>query len=338
MSHNRPGANVPDSAIAANLSWGGVVLSDPAFTFWGAAPIEDDEGRTHLFAARWPEENVDPAWRESSEIAHYVADDPEGPFDFQEVVLSGTGRAGDWDAYAPHNPEIKRFGDAYALLFIANGDYHRPPHPLNQYTGMVVSTSLDGPWRKVGESGLILKSSPDPGHWTYGKQIVNPAIINLNGRYLLYFKSQTKSGDGSVFGVAMADSLEGPYRLPDEPFTGKDITVEDACVFIWDDRVYLLTTDNHGQVTGIPGGGALWVSDDGVHFDDENALLGYDLLSAYYTDYDPAVGKHIYGPRPKLERPKILMREGKPAYIYGPSGWAIHGGDRTACYVLKINL
>lgn len=53
---------------------------------------------------------MDPAWRKSSEIAHYVAERPEGPFRFRAVVLRGTGRAGDWDAFAPHNPEIQRFG------------------------------------------------------------------------------------------------------------------------------------------------------------------------------------------------------------------------------------
>jgi arylsulfatase A-like enzyme len=101
----RPGAKVPDSAIAANLEWLGVAVSEPHYTIWGAAPIQDDDGRVHLFVARWPEANVDPAWRKSSEIAHYVADRPEGPFRFKQVVLRGTGRRGDWDAYAPRRDD-----------------------------------------------------------------------------------------------------------------------------------------------------------------------------------------------------------------------------------------
>ena len=143
----RRGAKVPVSAIAANLEWVGIAVSESNYTIWGAAPIQDETGNTHLFVARWPEPNVDPAWRKSSEIAHYMAQHPEGPFEFKEVVLQGTGRAGDWDAYAPHNPEIKKFGDTYALLYIANSDYRQPPHPLNQSIGMVVSRSLNGPWQ-----------------------------------------------------------------------------------------------------------------------------------------------------------------------------------------------
>lgn len=97
---------IPESDIAANLEWLGVAVEEPDYTIWGAAPIQDERGRTHLFVARWPEDNVDPAWRKSSEIAHYVADNPEGPFQFNKVILQGTGREGQWDAYAPHNPEI----------------------------------------------------------------------------------------------------------------------------------------------------------------------------------------------------------------------------------------
>ena len=110
------------SSIARGLEWAGVAVQEKDYTIWGAAPIVDDDGKVHLFVARWPERNVDPAWRKSSEIAHYVADKPEGPFVFREVALTGSGKKGVWDAYAPCNPEIKRFGDTYALLYIANSD------------------------------------------------------------------------------------------------------------------------------------------------------------------------------------------------------------------------
>jgi len=90
-----------------------------------------------------------------------VADRREGPFRFRRVVVTGTGRTGQWDAFAPHNPAIRRFGDIFALCYIANSDFHQPPHPLNQQIGMVVSDSVYGPWRKVGRDGLILGPSPD---------------------------------------------------------------------------------------------------------------------------------------------------------------------------------
>ncbi|MFT6831178.1 MAG: alpha-L-fucosidase [Planctomycetota bacterium] len=329
----------PYSSMALGLEWGGVAVQDEGHTVWGAAPIVDESGMVHLFVARWPERNVDPAWRKSSEIAHYVADQPEGPFTFMDVAVTGTGMDGAWDRYAPHNPEIQKFGDTYALLYIANSDYHQPPHPLNQAIGMRVSKSLDGPWRKVVDDGLVLKASDDADHWTHGRQVVNPAIVQVGDKFHLYFKSSAKHLRGPQYGLAIADHLEGPYQMTERPITGAGVVLEDASAFVWDGQVCLLTTDNHGHMTGIPGGGTLWVSEDGGRsFPTELAQVGYGHLTSYYPDYDPDKGQRVYGSQPKMERPKVLMIGGKPAYLYGPSGWALHGGDRTAAYVLKINL
>ena len=155
------------SALADNLVYKGASIREENFTVWGAGPVLDDEGKVHLYAARWPEKNVDPAWRKSSEIAHYEADSPEGPFTFVNVVVKSTGRTGQWDAFAPHNPEIKRFGDRYALVYIANTDFRQPPHPLNQSIGMMTATSPYGPWKKVGENGQILDDQR--GHFSEGR-------------------------------------------------------------------------------------------------------------------------------------------------------------------------
>jgi hypothetical protein len=325
----------PISDIAAHLKWVGPAISEPDYTTWGASPIVGEDGKVHLFAARWPEGNVDPAWRKSSEIAHYVSDAPEGPFEFVEVVAKGSGLHGQWDRFAPHNPEVQRFGDIYALFYIGNTDHKQPPHPYNQSIGMMISASVNGPWRKVGQ---VLASSPDPEHWTHGMQVVNPAVIEHEGRYLLYFKSRQRGTSGSAYAVATAEHLTGPYTLPDQPLTSKDVTIEDGTVFKWKDKICLLTTDNHGQVTGEAGGGALWVSDDGLSFNPAWTQLGYYRVPHYRPDIDLNRVKRVYGAHPKLERPKVLLIDGEPSYLFAPSGWALHGGDRTANYVLKIDL
>nr|MCU0874651.1 sulfatase-like hydrolase/transferase [Pirellulaceae bacterium] len=264
----QPPAKVPRSAIAERLEWQGVAIEEPDYTIWGASPILA-AGKVHLFVARWPEANVDPAWRKSSEIARYVAEKPEGPFRFQEVVLQGNGRMGGWDAFAPHNPEIQRFGGTFALCYIANSDFHQPPHPLNQQIGMVVSESVNGPWKKVGNDGRILGPSSDPHHFTHGRQVVNPALLKVGDKFHLYFKTTGKVRGTTVYGLAVADQVTGSYRMLDQPLTSNDGFIEDGSAFLWDGRVFLLTTDNHGKVTGVRGGGALWVSDDGVHFKSE---------------------------------------------------------------------
>jgi len=328
---------VPESSLARALVWQGIAIEEPNFTIWGASPVVAD-GKFHLLAARWPEANVDPAWRKSSEIAHYIADKPEGPFRFQSIVLQGTGRTGEWDAFAPHNPEIQKFGDTFALCYIANSDFHQPPHPLNQQVGMVVSKSVNGPWKKVGKDGLILGPSADPKHFSHGKQIVNPALLKIGDKFHIYFKTGGQVRGTTVYGLAIADELTGPYRMLDDPLTSNGVTIEDGSAFQWDGKVCLLTTDNHGKVTGVRGGGALWVSEDGIHFKPEWTQLGFDLIPRYYADYDPARVIRVYGSDPKFERPKVLCLGGRPAWLYAPSGWNVTGGQRTVSHVLKINL
>ena len=330
------GQSIKSSFISKNLEWKGVAVQDNNYTIWGCAPIQDEKGKTHLFVARWPEKNVNPAWRKSSEIAHYVADSPEGPFKFSDVAIKGTGK-NTWDKYGAHNPEIKKVGNTYVLLYIANTDYKQPPHPGNQSIGMALSKSPYGPWKKVGKGGKILDAN-NPEKWNYKSRngVANPAFLVVNGHYYLYFKSTGK--DGLKYGLAIADSLKGPYVITDDPVTSNKGTLEDGTVFLYDENIYLLTTDNHGKNTGIVGGGTLWKSEDGKAFNKEDARIGYNRLPTYYKNYDAKKVVKIYGPDPKLERPKILMINNKPAYLYGPSGWNIFGGERCVGHVLKINL
>lgn len=332
-----PQVKVPESSLCKALQWKGVAIEEKDYCIWGASPIVVD-GEYHLFAARWPESNVDPAWRKSSEIAHYTAEKPEGPFAFRQVVLQGTGTSGDWDAYAPHNPEIKRIGQTFVLCYIANSDFHQPPHPLNQQIGMMVADDINGPWKKVGENGLVLSPSNDPEHFSYGKQVVNPTLIQVGTKYHLYFKTGGKIRGTTVYGLAISDQLTGPYRMRNEPLTNDGVTIEDATVFEWDEKICLLTTDNHGHITGVTGGGALWVSDDGIRFKPEWTQLGYQTIAHYYSAYDPQRVTKVYGTAGKFERPKVLCIENRPAWLYAPSGWNVTGGKRTVCHVLKIDL
>ena len=322
--------------FADHLSYVGVAVEDSDYTIWGTSPVIDDQGKVHLFVARWPEKNVDPAWRKSSEIAHYVSDSPEGPFVFSDIAIKGTGKD-TWDKYGAHNPEVKKVGNQYVLLYIGNSDYNQPPHPSNQCIGMAVADSPYGPWKKVGENGKILDAN-DSTKWNYRSKngVANPAFLVKDGKFFLYFK--TRAGDDLKYGLATADNLQGPYTLLDKPVTSNKGTLEDGAVFYYKNYVYLLTTDNHGQNTGIVGGGTLWKSKDGITFKLEDATIAYDRLPVYYKDFDEKKVTKIYGLDPKLERPKVLMINGRPAYLYGPSGWNILGGERTVSHVLKIDL
>lgn len=330
-------ASLEESFISKNLEWKGVAVQDDDYTIWGCAPIIGKDGKAHIFAARWPEKNVDPAWRKSSEIAHYVSNSPEGPFEFSDIAITGTGK-NTWDKYAPHNPEIKKIGNKYVLLYIANNDYHQPPHGSNQKIGMAISRSLYGPWKKVGKTGEILNAE-NPTKWNYKSNmgVANPTFLKVKSTYYLYFKTKT-TGGVLKYALATSKKLKGPYSILDRPVTANKGTLEDGTAFYFKDHVYLLTTDNHGQNTGIVGGGTLWKSKDGINFKLEDATIGYKRIPAYFKEYNPEKVIKIYGADPKLERPKILMIDNKPKYLYGPSGWNVYGNDRTVGHVLKINL
>lgn len=330
---------VIDKNFASLLTWTGTKIEDENYSIWGGSPILGDDGKVHVFVARWPELNVDPAWRKSSEVAHYVADTSEGEYVFSDVAVKGSGIEGAWDRYAPHNPEIKKIGDYYAIVYIANDDYHQPPHPANQRIGLVYSKSLYGPWKKAGKDGMIIEVSENPSHWTYGSGlgVDNPCMNEIDGKIVIYFKNR-KTEDGKIFskyGYATADSIEGPYTMSDEPITNNKSYLEDATTFTWNNKYYLLTTDNHGTVTGTEGGGILWSSTDWKKFNLKNTELAFDTIPTYYTAYDPSKANKIYGQKPKFERPKILMIDGQPSYLFASSGWNVVGGNRSVCYILK---
>ena len=111
---------------------------------------------------------------------------------------------------------------------------------------------------------------------------------------------------------AVADELSGPFGMLDESITGGGVTIEDGSDFILDDRICLLTTNNHGEVTGMRGGVGLWVSDDGIRLGQEWTQLGFDTIPSYYAAYDPARAARTYGDDPKFERPKVLCMLGHP--------------------------
>lgn len=302
-----------------------------------------DDGKVHVFCARWPEFNVDPGWRRSCEVAHYLAEKPEGPYTFSDVAVKGTGNDGDWDKFAPHNPEIKKIGEYYAIVFIANDNPERGFHPANQKIGLVYSKSLYGPWKKAGENGMILEASQDSTHWTYGSGlgVDNPCLTEIDGKVVVYFKAKTEEIEGTTgkarYSYATAENIEGPYTMSENTITDNDSYLEDATCFSYQGKHYMITNDNHGEMSGLKGAAVLWESESGFHFSLDKASVAFRRLPAYFKDYDESKVNKVYGPTAKFERPKILMMDGKPAYLFAPSGWNPYGEKRVSCNILKIN-
>jgi len=338
--------NETNSSFADQWEYVSIAVEEPGYTIWGTSPIIGDDGKVHLFVARWPcRLNVDPGWRTHSEIAHYVGDSPEGPFVFSDIALKGTKtdtwdkqapvnpaihKIKNWDEFAPHNPAIHKVKNQYALFYIANDGIDK--HPSNQCIGLAVSSSLYGPWEKAGKDGKILSPPDNPDYWNYkaSNGVNNPALLqHPNGGFFLYFKSEK-----ARMGLAVAENLEGPYVQMPFPVTVNDRNIEDGYAFMYKGKFALLTTDNHGIIE--PGGGILWTSDDGIHFD--TCEKGFHHINDY-TDFKMSDVAVHYGPKgrsyAKFERPQLLLIDEKPAYLYVTSGTNIYGGDCTVSYVLK---
>ncbi len=320
-----------EKQLADHWEYAGIAVEEPGYTVWGSSPIQDEEGKTHLFVARWSAAlKVDPGWRSHSEIAHYVSPSPEGPFHFSNLALTGSGK-NTWDKYGAHNPTIHRVGDNYVLLYIGNSNPETPPHPSNQHIGMALSSSLYGPWEKVNGDGLILSPPDDSTYWNHkaSNGVNNPALLcHPSGKFYLYFKSE-----GGRMGLAQSSKLEGPYAQLEEPVTSNDQTIEDGYAFIHKDKICLLTTDNHGILE--KGGGLLWISDDGLHFN--LTEQGFYPVERYLGEKNLGKARKHYGGRIiKFERPQVLMINKEPAYLYVTSGYHFFGKASTASYVMRF--
>lgn len=325
------------SWFSKSLELKGIAIEDENWQIWGCSPIFGPSGKIHLFVARWPQETGHEGWYTDSQIAHYIGETPEGPFKFHEVVLEGT-LEDTWDKFAPHNPTIHKVGNNYALFYIANTGSHL--RPQNQRIGLVVSKSLYGPWEKAGIDGLILSPPQDSSFYNYNSSngVVNPSFLQISdNEYLLYFKSndmRKKDSWKPMMGLAISKALAGPYLPLKYPITNNDKIIEDGYAFKYGNKIYLVTTDNHGMLE--KGGGLIWESEDGKNF--SNPKQAFRRLEFYFNGRLPVQSKLTKGKAGnKFERPQILIIEGVPKYLYAPSGTNINGGDASVCYVLKIN-
>lgn len=326
------------AAMSDNWHLIGEAVNEPGYDVWGSSPIRDDEGNVHLFCARWSSEiPFKKAWRYNSEIAHYVSEQPEGPFKFVEVVGKGK-QDGSWNSAGFHNPNIKKIDDNYVLVFIANNGAEN--HGPSQRIGMLISDDINGPWIEIPNEKEPLLSPPnDSTIWCFGSDlgVNNPSIIKVpNGKYHVYFKAMAgKRPKGKVsMGVAISDKLEGPYIIQAKPITTNDTRVEDGYAFHWRNHICLLTTDNHGILE--KGGGLLWVSEDGLTFNSEPLSGFHNCQNFYLNGKIPEGTIKRYGNGVKFERPQLLMgANNEPEYLFCPSGLVLDGSDGSNSYVLK---
>lgn len=319
-------ASVARSEFCERLRPVGRILELDEWHVWGCSPIVDPDGRTHVFYSRWRGSFSN--WLKTSEIAHAVATQPEGPYQDLGVVLQGAG-PGCWDADTMHNPTIHRIGNQYALFYISSNlaeAKRRGIHPAgSQRIGLALAPSLDGPWKRVSGDRPILDIDPSAAAWD-SFLTTNPAFMrHPNGECWLYYKAWDRAHDNlRKMGLAIAADIEGPYvRHAGNPivsFAHLKREVEDSYVWFEGGRFHMLMRDM-GVVD--PRVGLYMESDDGVEW--SAPQLGYESIDVY----------DAREPRTRFERPQVLLCNGKATHLF----LALMGGKagKSSGYVVRIN-
>ena len=317
---------------------------------WCGSCIKGEDGRYHLFVSRWPRKYpMHPGWVFHSEIVRAVADRPEGPYEFQEVVLGR--RSHHWfDGRATHNPSIHKCGDTYLLFYVGITYNAEPPgvedHPTNddryyrqvwhqKRIGLATSKSVNGPW--IRQDAPILQ--PRPGQWD-SSITSNPApCVKPDGSvYLIYKSSAPASGRVGPFslGMAHAPHWTAPFtRLQDAPLFGvgnDDRHVEDP--FLWHDgqQFNIIMKDMTGAMCGEHHGGVHMTSPDGLAWTPGASPLAYSRQVRWDDGQVRTMGS--------FERPSLLIQDGVPTHLFsatadGPGGFMAAGATWNMVTPLK---
>ncbi len=325
------------SDFCERLTGVGRILEDADYNVWGCSPIYDENGKVHVFYSRWKNDADHRGWLTVSEIAHAVADKPEGPYETVDVALSGRG--GDWwDSMTCHNPTIHKVGDRYVLFYLGNCDGTQ----RTKRVGMATSDSLYGPWKRC-DKPLI---EPDPNREAWNSLCsTNPAFLqHPNGECWLYYKSWSLAdweldkatndwrNSNRQYGLAIAKDLDSEFvKVGDGPMIDLRKVVpnsqsEDA--YIWIDK-------ESGKFNMIMRDMGYWNHEYGLFFESEDGQNWSAPQIAFWNAHryfdEPANGLDREG---RFERPQLLMKDGVPEYLFV----AFRGGkyNTSSAAVLKL--
>lgn len=291
------------------------VFRDSDYYNWGGSIIKGEDDTYHLFYSRWKREYTFDGWLTYSEIAHAESSNPSGPWTYKETALKGRGK-GHWDEITAHNPKIKYFDGKYHLYYIAtnfgskaytdqdliatNGkslkDNNRRTLRENQRTGVAVSNSIYGPWKRMREP-LIEPTGP------IVTLTVNPAIAKgEDGNYYLIVKGDKPNEKRFIRNQAIATSKTplGPFTMRPNPVIG-NLDTED--VSMWYDESggkFYAVFHAHTFI-------GLMTSDDGLNW---KKAQNYRITDKKVLLDD---GSTIMPDR--MERPFVYLENGSPRVL-----------------------
>lgn len=260
-------------------------IKDSSWYNWCNSVILGEDGKYHLFYARFPKNKGFNSWLVYSEIVHAIGDNPYGPFKFYENILKP--RKGYWDAINSHNVRIKKFAGKFYLYYIStnwnNIDEKLSDslltavskqgfgHPLwmpirnNQRSGVAISNSVYGPWKRL-DKPIVEPYGP------IKNVTVNPDVTEgKDGKYHLIVKGDDIKIDNYcrlIQAVGISNSPIGPFTLYDKP-AFSDIPTEDATIW-YDDKRERYYAIFHASGQNFIG---LITSADGEHWEKANHYI-----------------------------------------------------------------
>ncbi len=309
------------------------IFRDTEFFNWGSSIIKGEDGKYHMFYARWPRKYTFGAWLTHSEIAHAVSDSPTGPYKYVETALKGRGEKKYWDYITAHNPKIKFFDGKYYLYYISTnmGDqliteeklietaktgYGHPYWKIlrpNQRTGVAVSNAINGPWIRL-DKPLIEPSGP------ITTLTVNPAIDKgKDGKYYLIVKGDKPNEKRFIRNqaVAISEKPNGPFILQEKPVIDY-LDTEDMSIWYDEERARFYGVFHAEGFIGLV------TSQDGINWKKSNE---YVLMQKKII----LENGHILIPD-RLERPFIYHENGRPKVL----SLSVKKGDESYSVFIPI--
>ncbi len=223
------------------------VLVDPECYCWGMSVIRWSDGKYHGYYARWPKSSEFAGWMTHCEIAHAVADRPEGPFITQGTVIESRHLEG-WDIVSAHNPSVCVAEGRIHLYYISNnlrGEFEQEesgPFPSEEWLkknrleivrnrqciGVASADNPEGPFVRSPKPVVV-------PHGRFKNIAVNPAVIYRDGKFIMIAKGDDVRRDGwfRIQLVGHSDQADGPFVFQKKPIYEK-VQTEDAC--IWFDQ------------------------------------------------------------------------------------------------------
>ena len=291
----------------------------PGYWVWCGSVIKGEDGRYHMFAARWPQSTpFTPGWLFYSEVVRASSDTYTGPFRFEEVVLQARGRKY-FDGMATHNPVIRKHGGKYLLYYMGTSYDFTPDETdkhegerfweawYNKRIGLAVSDSVFGPWRRP-DAPLF---EPRKDKWDfYGNTNPAPWIMD-DGKVYMFYKSLTRDRHLNI-GLATADNFAGPYQRADHQLrldrSQEHTDIEDPFLWYQDGSFHMLAKDITGNICGEQYAGIYAFSRDCVSWETSRQPKAYSKTVAW-DDGDITV-------QGALERPQLLIEDGRPTCMY----------------------